>query len=219
MKKISKLKLAFLFLFATQIFYSQNISQLPNEPDLSVRYMKRLPEINYVGGSTNPTVDGWPTVGQIVTWRVHIKNWSPNTYTGVSYHWKKNNVIISTGTLTFLPYQEKTAEIQQSWVFIKDSIEFFIDNLNTISETSEQNNTLKIYTTSISQIFYVEQSIYNYFHDYQYLLGVGTNSWDDWAQMLHVKRWNIMFQNTVYPSAPNGVLDRIRVDSIAVMPD
>ncbi|MBA3683262.1 MAG: T9SS type A sorting domain-containing protein [Bacteroidetes bacterium] len=219
MKNLCKIKIVLLIVMTWQALCSQTISQLPNEPDLSVRYIKRLPEINYVWGSTNPTVDGWPTVGQIITWRVHIKNWSPNTYTAVSYQWKKNNVTISTGTLNFLPNQEKTAEIQQSWTFIKDSIEFFIDNLNVIAETSEQNNKLKIYTNSISQIFYVEQSIYNYFHDYQYLLGVGTNSWDDWAQMLHVKRWNAMFQNAVYPSAPNGVLDRIRVDSIAVMPD
>lgn len=169
--------------------------------------------------SANPTVEGWPAAGQAIQWRAHVKNWSTNSYTNVSYTWKKNGNVIKTGTLDFSPYSDVTAVLDDTWAFQRDSITFTIDNANTISETSEANNSLQIYTNAISVNFYVEQSLYDYFHTYQKDLGVQTNSWDDWAQMLQVKRWNLMFQNAIFPEAPNGVLDRIRVDSIVIVPD
>lgn len=190
-----------------------------NEPDLSVRFIRRLPVLNYVQNSANPTVEGWPAAGQAIQWRAHVKNWSTNSYTNVSYTWKKNGNVIKTGTLDFSPYSDVTAVLDDTWAFQRDSITFTIDNANTISETSEANNSLQIYTNAISVNFYVEQSLYDYFHTYQKDLGVQTNSWDDWAQMLQVKRWNLMFQNAIFPEAPNGVLDRIRVDSIVIVPD
>lgn len=189
------------------------------EPDLSVRYIKRLPEINYVQNSTNPTVEGWPANGQTVTWRAHVKNWSANSYNNISFEWKKNGTVISSGTMNFSPDEEKTIQINDIWTFQKDSIEFTIDKLNIVSEFSELNNNLKIYTYAISANFYVEQSLYDYFHVNQNKLGIGTNSWDDWIQILHVKRWNKMFREAIFPDAPNGVLDRIRIDSIIIVPD
>ena len=43
----------------------------PNPPpptddggDLQIRYIQRLPEIDFVWGSTNPSVEGWPALGQ-----------------------------------------------------------------------------------------------------------------------------------------------------------
>lgn len=189
------------------------------EPDLSVRYIKRLPEINYVDNSANPALDGWPAAGQPVSWRAHVRNWSANTYNNVSYEWRKNGILIASGTSTFGPDEEKTMEITQNWAFQRDSLEFIIDAGNSIPELSEGNNMLKIYTNAISLNLYVEQSLYDYFHVHQHQLGTASNSWDDWAQLLHVKRWNLLFQNAIHPDAPNGVLDRIRIDSIVIVPD
>jgi hypothetical protein len=193
--------------------------QSVGDPDLSVRYIKRLPEIDYVQNSTNPTVEGWPASGQAITWRAHVRNWSGNNYSNVSYEWRKNGVVIGSGLINLLPDEDKTIQISDTWAFQRDSIVLTIDNTNIVTETSELNNSLKIYTNALSANFYVEQSLYDYFHVNQHKLGVGSNSWDDWAQMLHVRRWNQMLQNAVFPEAPNGALDRIRIDSIVIVPD
>lgn len=193
--------------------------QSGGQPDLSVRYIKRLPEINYVQNSTNPSIEGWPAAGQTVTWRAHVRNWSVNSYSDVSYEWKKNGIVFATGTINFLPDEEKTIQINDSWAFQRDSIEFTIDKTNSIAEFTEVNNNLKIYTNALSLNLYVEQSLYDYFHVNQNKLGVGTNSWDDWAQILHVKRWNKMLREAIFPDALNGALDRIRIDSIVIVPD
>ena len=97
-------------------------------------------------------------------------------------------------------------------------MEFVIDPDNAFPEDEEQNNSLLIITDAISVGFYVEQRVYDYFHEYQHKLGVHSNSWEDWAQR-QVRRWNEMFAKAIYPETSNGVLDRIRLDKITIVPD
>lgn len=41
--------------------------------DLTIPYIERLPHLEYVVNSTNPTRDGWPDPGDTVTWMAHVK--------------------------------------------------------------------------------------------------------------------------------------------------
>jgi hypothetical protein len=43
-------------------------------------------------------------------------------------------------------------------------------------------------------------------------------SWDDWAQR-QIRVWNQMFENAVYPLTPQGIIDRVRLDKVTVVPD
>lgn len=65
---------------------------------------------------------------------------------------------------------------------------------------------------------YVEQSVYDYFNQYQNELGVHSNCWEDWANR-QVDFWNDMFQSAIYLDSPEGVLDRIRLDKVTIVPD
>ena len=49
--------------------------------DLDVGWISRHPEIEYVWNNANPKVEGWPTVGDPVTWRAHVRNWSSEAKT------------------------------------------------------------------------------------------------------------------------------------------
>ena len=55
---------------------TQRTSALATTNDLTVSHIQRLPSLSWVWDSANPKVEGWPTVGQSVTWRGYIKNFS-----------------------------------------------------------------------------------------------------------------------------------------------
>src|SRR5437763_14820028 len=55
--------------------------------DLTVGYIQRLPSLSWVQDSANPKVEGWPAVGQRVTWRGYIRNFSTVARAGVRYAW------------------------------------------------------------------------------------------------------------------------------------
>jgi len=82
-------------------------------------------------------------------------------------------------------------------------------------KTEEGNNEITVFTDAISVGFYVEQGVYDYFHEHQKKLGVGSNSFEDWAHR-QVSIWNNMLEDAVFPDVPNGVLDRIRLDKITI---
>jgi len=189
-------------------------------PDLTVCYIKRLPEIDYVTNSTQPKIDGWPAVNQDILWRAYVKNWSGDTLKNVSFEWKLNDVIVKSGTIAKIPpYSLAISNLDYKWNFDRKELKFNIDSKKEIIEVNETNNELLIYTDAISLNLYVEKPVYDYFRKFQYKLNAGTNCWEDWAQILHVKRWNKMFAEAIHPDTPNGVIDRIRIDSIVVVPE
>lgn len=191
----------------------------PNSTDLVVSYIKRLPEIDFVENSTNPQREGWPEEGQQIEWKAYVRNFSSNTQQNITYRWKVNGEIIHAGEIAeILPYDLASASLPAIWDFNRKELSFEIDTANAIDEVEKSNNTLTVFTDALSVGFYVEQYVYDYFHQHQRELKSGSNSWDDWAQF-QVSFWNKMMQNAIFPMTPNGVLDRIRIDSIAVVPD
>ncbi|MFZ0391669.1 MAG: FlgD immunoglobulin-like domain containing protein [Calditrichia bacterium] len=186
--------------------------------DLTISYISRLPRMDYVWGGNNPAVQGWPFTGSDVIWHAVVKNWSDSLLTGVPYKWSIDGVAADSGTLSIPPLDTAAAELIWPWSFNRHEIRFFLDAGNQVPEEEEGNNSLLVYSDAISCGFYVEQSVYDYFHEYQKELGVHSNCWEDWAHR-HINRWNSMFANAIFPDAPQGVRDRIRLDKITVVPD
>jgi hypothetical protein len=190
----------------------------PIADDLTVCFISRLPEMDYIWASSDPAVEGWPAVGQQVTWQAQVKNWSNMDLQGVPYVWLLDSVKVDSGIVDFTAGSILTIDYPWMWTFDRHILEFVIDPNNIIPEDEEGNNDLSIYTNAISAGFYVEQSIYDYFRAYQYELGVHSNCWENWAQR-QVKRWNKMFEEAIYNETPDGVLDRIRLEKITIVPD
>jgi hypothetical protein len=97
-------------------------------------------------------------------------------------------------------------------------VRFVIDPDNLISEVSESNNQIEDRVNAIIAGFWVEQSMYDYFHQHQIELGIGSNSWPDWIQR-QMRRQNELYASAIWPISPQGVLDRVRIDKIVVVPD
>lgn len=186
--------------------------------DLVVGWIARLPRINYDWAASDPQLDGWPTPAQLVSWQAVVRNWFSDTLRNVKYRWSVNHVPVDSGAITLPAGSTTTVSYVWPWTFARHEVTFLIDADNAIPEEEEGNNEVTVFTNAIAAGFYVEQSVYDYFRQYQKQLNVHSNCWEDWAQR-HVRRWNQMFAGAVYAESPQGVLDRVRLDNVTVVPD
>jgi hypothetical protein len=183
--------------------------------DLTVTHISRLPELDYVWASANPTRDGWPAVGQEIVWRANVRNFSPHEVTAGA-RWTLDGVTIARGTQTFAANATTAVDLPSTWSFDRHRLAFEVDAVP--GEESTSNNRLEVFTDALSVGFWVEQSLYDFFRARQHDLGVGSTCWENWAQRL-VGFYNHMAAMAVYPETPNGVVDRWRIEKIVVVPD
>ena len=186
--------------------------------DLSIRYIQRLPQIDYGWNSSNPAAEGWPTVNQDVTWRAHVVNWASHNRDSVTYAWFLDGEEVAAGAVDIPAGGEATVDLSWSWTFDRHTVAFALDLANAFAEEEEQNNRQALFTDALTVGFYVEQSLYDYFRAHQHKLDVGSMTFDDWAHR-QIDRWNAMLADAIYPVSPDGVLDRVRLDRITIVPD
>ncbi len=188
--------------------------------DLTVSHIQRLPVMSWVENSSNPTRDGWPAVGQSVTWRGVVKNFSSVARNNVQYRFFWDGAQIAQGTVNLPANGTVNVDVARTWDFNRHTLRLAVDTANAVSEEEEQNNEVTIASNALSLGLWVEQSLYNHFLAHQReLAGVHSTCWENWAQR-HVKYWNdVLFAGAIAPETPNGVLDRIRLDKITIVPD
>jgi hypothetical protein len=185
--------------------------------DLTVGWISRQPELPFVWGSPNPAVDGWPLAGSQVTWRGHIRSFFTEPK-DVEAIWRYDGVELARSTVTLAPQSVTTIEVQRPWTFERHTLSLSIDTRNAVSEQSEGNNRVEVITDALSVGLWVEQTIYDHFRKWQASLGVGSTTFEDWAQR-NVAFFNDMAALAVYPETPHGVHDRWRLQKIVVVPD
>jgi len=201
---------------STVIHYPSPINSDPDPiielNDVTIGWISRLPTIEYVWGSSHPQIEGWPSPGQEVTWKAYIKNWSDSLKNDIKYQWLLDGVMVDSGRIDLLPRVYSTVDYRWNWTFNRHELTFWADTDNGIS------NKLTINTDAISLGLYVEQSFYDYFHENQHKLGIGSNSFEGWAQR-QIRFYNELFKRAIFDETPNGVLDRIRIDQITIVAD
>jgi hypothetical protein len=203
-------RLLFVFIFLSGMCSSL---VLADDTDLDVTFIERLPRYDYDAAQNNPEP------GDTVTFNGHIKHWGDTELTEVDYVWFMDGTPVPVDTLTNLqPGEERVVTWQWTWESGEHTIKLVVDPENEIAELSEENNVVEDRTDALIVGFWVEQSVYDYFHQYQHELGDGANSWEDWAQR-QIRRWNEMNAAAVWPLSPQGVLDRFRLDKIVVVSD
>lgn len=175
--------------------------------ELTVGWISRTPEIPYVWNSSNPRVEGWPKAGSTVTWRANVRNWVDTPKT-VRYAWKIDGRQIATGTATLAANSYSTIDLPRPWSFTRERLSFEID----------ANNSREVFTDALAVGFWVEQGFYDHFRANQHRLGIGSHSFEDWAQRL-IELYNDMSAIAVYDVTPNGVHDRWRLQKVVIVPD
>ena len=171
--------------------------------DLSIRYIQRLPPIDYVWNSNNPAVEGWPAVDQDVTWRAHVVNWAGHNRDSVTYAWFLDGEEVAVGAVDIPAGGEATVDLPWSWTFDRHVLAFVLDSADAFAEDEEHNNRQALFTDALTVGFYVEESLYDYFRAHQHKLGVGATTFDDWAHR-QIDRWNTMLADAIYPVSPDA---------------
>jgi hypothetical protein len=206
-----------MVLRSTLVLLALFLLAAPAGADLTIAYISRLPEIDYVWNSSRPNVEGWPAAGQQVTWRGHVRNFASSTARNVIYRWLLDGNEVSRGTGDFAP-GTTSVDYPWTWTFSRHRLSLEVDIAKAIAEPSELNNRLEVFTDALSVGFWVEQSLYDHFRQNQHRLGIGSTSWDNWAQR-HIDFFNEMAALAIYPETPEGVIDRLRVQKIVIVPD
>ncbi len=186
---------------------------LAQEIDLNTTLIERTPRYNY------DAAKNMPDPGDVVTFHGHIKNWSEIALEGVGYEWYIDDQLVGSGAIEYMaPDQEVVLTHEWVWEDGNHRVKLIADPADLIAESSELNNVRDDRTNALIAGFWVEQSMYDYFHEYQHRLGIGSNSWEDWIQRQMAKQ-NDLYEVATWPNSPDGVLDRVRIDKIVVVPD
>jgi hypothetical protein len=126
---------------------------------------------------------------------------------------------VNTGVAPSLnPDQETTVSLPIQWQAGNHTIKFQADPASAITEASEENNTIEQRTNALAVGFWVEQGFYKWFNDNQNQLGIGSNSFEDWAQR-QLREWHKVFEASKYSSNPNGIVERTFLDKVVIVPD
>ncbi len=183
-------------------------------PDLDVRFIERLPRYDYNAAKNTPAA------GDPVTFQAHVRLLGSVPVASAGYRWQIDGATVSTGTISGLsPGEDRVVSQPWTWQTGPHTVRFTVDPDGLVPERSEQNNSIEDRTDGIIVGFWVEQSVYDYFAQYQpQLPGIGSGSWDDWAQR-QMRFWNQFSAQAIYPTTPNGVIDRVRIDKIVIVPD
>jgi CARDB len=187
------------------------------ETDFSVGWIQRLPKINYVWNSKNPTVEGWPKPEQEVTWVANVRNLGKSS-ASADYRWLLDGEIVSSGQATLEANKITTFKFPWKWNRTRHKLVFEIDPANAIKETEERNNSLLIYSDALTVGFWVEQTFWETIQETLKRAEIGCTTFEDWMQS-RIRQFNEMAELAIYPETPKGVLDRWRIDEIHIVAD
>lgn len=191
-----------------------SIPFMNNKTDLDVLFIERLPRIDYDGPN-----GGYPEEGLNVVWRAHVRNWGTKKLENVSYKFMMNGQVVKKGVIeNFEPSTVANFDWEWKWHKSRNRIAFEIDPAQEFEEFSENNNFVEDYTDALAVGFYVEDYLWRVLHEYQPKLHIGSNGFEDWAQR-QMREWNKLHANAVFLSTPQGVIDRVRLDRIIVVPN
>jgi hypothetical protein len=188
------------------------------ENDLSVAWIARNPKIDYVWDSQNPRVEGWPQEGSEVRWVANVRWLGADPVEKVAYRWLLDGETVATGTLDIPAGGLVKTEFPWTWTFSRHELVFEIDPSHQVHETTERNNRLLVHTNALGIAFYVERTFWNTLSGTARAAGIGATTYDDWVQRM-VRHFNEMAQYSTYEDAPQGVLDRWRIDEIHLVED
>jgi hypothetical protein len=186
--------------------------------DLTILSVERTPAIPYVQRSEDPRVEGWPASGQQVVWRAHLKNWSGRRISGVDFTWSLDGAVVASGSVDVEGGREALVDFPWAWEPRRHRLELVVDAGHRVTVRGGNRNRVLIHTDALPVGFYVERGFYDYFRAHQHQLRIGNSSFEDWAHA-QIDFYNTILEKAVYPETPDGVLDRVRLDRITIVPD
>lgn len=204
----------------------------PAGVDLDVMFISRTPlyhryEVVYEQGTPllapgTETLPRWPEPGEVITFTAHIANKGTQASPAFAWRWLIDGAVQSFGVSNALDAgATTTVDLAWPWGHLlagerllgQHSVQFIVDPTNQIAETYESNNALTDRTDAMSLVLAVTPRLYRALEtpvDPRWPFSA-----EDWLQK-QIAAMNALFAQSVYPSAPNGVEMRVRLDRIEI---
>ena len=178
---------------------------------LEVGWISREPSLPPPETLTAPREQGWPRPGSAVHWVAHVLNRSPSTARGVPYEWWIDGRRVHGGIADFAPGATEML-LPWTWTFARHAISFRIAPPNGTGDPTENSWELTVESNALSFALLAHKSLYGW------MLESGRPGIERLFQF-EIRRWNALLARAVSPSTPEGVVDRLRLDRLVVMPD
>ncbi|HEY3284036.1 MAG TPA: hypothetical protein VGN26_17340 [Armatimonadota bacterium] len=213
----------------------------PDLPDLSVRFIERLPR--YPGtkviyrrvdeGPRGSKGDGlparvatgkqqkWPRPKQRVTFVAHLRNAGTRPTPRYDWHWVIDGVDTAgprgsgwAGPLA--AGDEREYRLTWPWKPGRHYVAFEANRGRLFAEVTHRNNAVVDPTDALAFHFFVQPRVYQYLSTVK--SGLDSYSWDDWAQF-QVREMNREFRDEIHPATPAGITVRVRLGRVVMLPE
>lgn len=168
----------------------------------------RLPPPNRQGA---PIEEGWPDPGRTVQWVGHLVNRGPQAVTGVAYTWRVDGAVAESGTVD-LPPGESTLWLPWRWTFDRHEVGLEIAPAPALHDATTADDRVAVASDALSVGFWIEKGIYDW------MAQDGRPGFERWAQG-QIDAWNRIMARAVFPTTPQGALDRFRLDRVVIHAD
>ncbi len=205
----------------------------PEGVDLDVGYISRSPryqryEVWYTPENTPYLRPGsednqrWPAPGETVTFTAHFVNKGTVASDPFDFVWRIDGADVLTGIHPGLaPGASDTANLAWEWAHTLEgerllgehTVAFVLDPENHITETYECNNVVEDRTDALSLVLALTPELY------EALETPVRPEWPFSAEAWLQKQFaalNAAFAASIYPSAPEGALERVRLEEIII---
>ncbi len=200
----------------------------PSLPDLTVAYVERLPRDAHWHGliqrqdgleklSSNVELPPRPSAGTDVTLRVHVRNngFSPSAEVPCRIL-VDDQEVKATAIPPLPPGKEHVVELTWPWQEPRHFLRVEVDPEGRTEEVVRWNNTFVEPLDALAIAVVVARDRYEEWGRHRNL--VDSFGFEDWLQH-QIRCLNGLFAASVYPSCPQGVLERLRCDRIIVVED
>jgi hypothetical protein len=158
--------------------------------DVDVTFIERSPKYNFDASKNRPAP------GDTVTYTAHLRNRGSSALTNVQCAWYYDGALVQTNSVS-IPLSSETitydangksgplgvtVTYSRAWAEGVHELKFVADTAGAVAEISEANNTVTIMPTGKMVGLCVQENVLHYFDQHQIELGLGANSWEDWAQ-------------------------------------
>jgi hypothetical protein len=130
---------------------------------------------------------------------------------GVPYAWTIDGESVLRGVADLVPGRTEIL-LPWPWRRTRHQIGFAISPPRALGEATTADDQLAISSDALSLRLFVERGLYDW------LLEDERPGFERLMQG-HVELWNAMLARAVHPTSPQGVLDRLRVDDVLIVPD
>jgi hypothetical protein len=178
---------------------------------LEVGWISREPRFRAPATLDGPKSDGWPGEGRAVHWIGHVLNRGAETAADVPFAWSVDGVEVLRGAVDLTPGDNEII-FPWVWTFTRHQIGLSIAPPADIGDSTTEDDRVAIDSDALAIGFYIDQSEYNI------LLRSHLGSFERRMQR-QIPYWNSVLADAVYPTTPNGALDRVRLDKVVVVPD